>query len=219
MSTIKIKWLWLLLPLFSVSFAQGDDNLLMQYNRGQDLDGFYRKWNFDLHARILYGKMKEDYSVYKTSYSSGIYIQYKFSKTIAINSGGDYFSLRYQYNLANNQSYDQLTYLSIPLSIRVFPSRKLLFETGLFYNYLLKAQNNQIVDLKNQSKNYPEEVFKNTFGWLLGAQYNAWKRLDVSLQYRFSKKASNLYSLQKNNFEAFMLGIHFFVLNPKKKPK
>ena len=219
MTELKIKWFCFLLLLFSAGFAQGDDNLLMQYNQGPDLDAFYRKWNFDLHTRMLYGNATEDYSFYKISYSAGFYIQYKLSKTFAFNSGADYFNLRYQYNLVNNQSYDQLTYLSIPMTIRVFPSRKLLFETGLLYNYLLKAINSEIIDPRNLSNDYPDGVFKNAFGWVFGAQYNVWKRFDLSLQYRFSKRASDHSLLQKNNFEAFLLGIHFFVLNPKKKPK
>lgn len=219
MSAPRIKYIWLFLPLFTVCFAQGDDNLLLQYNKGADLDGFYHKWNFDLHTHIVYGSTKEDYRLHKIRYSAGAYIQYKFSKTLAINSGTDHFNLSYQYNLRNNKSYDQLSYLSIPLTLRVFPSRKLLFETGLLYNHLLKAKNTEIVDLRNQSKLYPLGVFKNAFGWLFAVQYNVWKRLDVSLQYRFFKKSNYSLSDQKNNFDAIMFGFHFFVLNPKKKPQ
>jgi hypothetical protein len=219
MSVLKIKWFWLLLPMFSLSFAQGDANLLLQYNRGPDLDGFYRKWNLDLHLHTVYGNMREDYTVRKISFSAGTYIQYKFSKTFALNSGVDYFNLSYQYNLTKNQSYDQLTYLSFPLTIRVFPSRKLHFETGLLYNRLQRAQNTEIVDLKNRSYEYPSGVIQNAFGWVFATQYNVWKRFDVSLQYRFFKKSTNSLSLQMNNFNAFLLGVHFFVLNPKKKPK
>jgi hypothetical protein len=219
MSALRTIWIWILLFIFSVGFAQGDANLLLQYNRGADLDGFYRKWNVDLHTHLVYGNTREDYSLYKIRYSAGTYLQYKFSKTFALNSGVDYFNLSYQYNLRNNQSYDRLAYLSIPLTLRVFPSRKLFFEMGLLFNRLLQAKNTEIVDLRNQSKLYPEGVFKNTFGWLFATQYNVWKRFDVSIQYRFFKKPTNPLSNQKNNFKAFMLGVHFFVLNPKKKPK
>ena len=219
MTVLRIKWFWLLLPWFSVGFAQGDANLLLQYNRGPDLDAFYRMWNFDLHAHIIYGNMRENYTVRKITYSVGTYIQFKFSKTFALNSGADYFNLSYQYNLRKNQTYDQLTYLSIPLTLRVFPSRKIHFETGLLYNRLLSAQNTKIVDLKNRSNEYPQGVFKNAFGWLFASQYNVWKRVDVSLQYRFLKKETVPLSDQKNNFDAFLLGVHFYVLNPKKKPK
>ncbi|MGA0373851.1 MAG: hypothetical protein ACO3MA_04180 [Flavobacteriaceae bacterium] len=207
------------MPLFFVSFAQGDANLLLQYNKGPDLDAFYRKWNFDLHTHVVYGNTLEEYTIGKINFSLGTNIQYKFSKTFALNSGVDYFKLSYQYNLLENQSYDKLTYLSFPLTVRVFPSRKLHFETGLLYNFILSAKNTGIVDLKNQSHKYPEGVFKNVFGWLFTSQYNVWKRFDVSLQYRFFKKATNPISNQKNNFDAFLLGIHFFVLNPKKKSK
>ena len=219
MTDLKIKWSLFLLPLFSVGFAQGDANLLLQYNQGPDLDGFYRKWNLDLHLHTIYGDMREDYTVRKISFSGGAYIQYKFSKTFALNSGVDYFNLSYQYSLTKNKSYDQLTYLSFPLTIRVFPSRKLHFESGLLYNHLLRAQNTQIVDLKNQSYEYPLGVIQNAFGWIFTAQYNVWNRFDVSLQYRFFKKSDNPLNQQINNFDAFLLGLHFFLLNPKKKPK
>ena len=218
MSALKFKSFWLLLPLFSMGFAQGDANLLLQYNRGPDLDAFYRKWNFDLHTHMVYGNMREDYTVRKINFSAGTNIQYKFSKTFALNSGVDYFNLSYQYSLSQNQSYDQLTYLSFPLTLRVFPSKKLHFETGLLYNRQLRAQNTVVVDLKNQSHEYPSGVFKNAFGWLFATQYNVWKRFDVSLQYRFFKKETDPLSDQKNNFDSFLLGIHFLVLNPKKNP-
>ncbi len=214
----RIKWFCLIFPFFLSGLAQGDANLLLQYNKGPDLDAFYRKWNFDLHSHMVYGNMRGNYTDRKISFSSGTYIQYKFSKTFALNSGLDYFKLSYQYSLRKNQSYDQLTYLSFPLSLRVFPSRKLHFETGLFYNLILRAHNTEIVDLKNQSNEYPQEVFKNNFAWFFATQYNVWKRFDVSLQYRFFKKATDPLSDQKNNFDAFILGVHFFVLNPKKKP-
>lgn len=206
------------MPLFAVGFAQGDANLLMQYNKGPDLDGFYRKWNFDLHLHGVYGNSRQENSIYKISYSAGVYIQHKFSKTLALNSGLDYFNLNYQYDLPSNQTQDQLTYLSIPLTLRVFPSRKLHFETGLLYNHLLNAQNTEIVDLRNQSTTYPQGRFKNTFGWLFAAQYNVWKKFALSAQYRFYKKASDPLSAQKNNFKAFLIGVHFFILDPKKKP-
>lgn len=218
MYAIRIKWFWLLLPLFSSAIAQGDANLLLQYNKGPDLDGFYRKWNFDLHTHMVYGNTIKDYTVGKINFSTGTYVQYKLSKTFALNSGIDFFRLSYQYDLPYNQTYDILTYLSFPLTLRVFPSRKLHFETGLLYNHLLNAQNTEIVDLKNRSKEYTSEIFKNALGWLFATQYNVWKRFDVSLQYRFFKKASDPLKDQINNFNTFLLGVHFFVLNPKIKP-
>ena len=81
MPELKIKCFGLLILLFSEVFAQGDDNLLLQYNQGPDLDAFYRKWNFDLHAHINYGNMRENYTVRKINYSIGSNIQFKLSKT------------------------------------------------------------------------------------------------------------------------------------------
>ena len=95
------------------------------------------------------------------------------------------------------------------------------FRVFLLYNKIHSAQNTQIVDLKIYNKisnEYSSEVFKNNFGWLFASQYNIWKRFDVSLQYRFLKKETDPLRDQKNNFDAILFGIHFFVLNPKIKP-
>ena len=59
-------------------------------------------------------------------------------------------------------------------------------------------------------------MFKNVFGWLFATQYNVWKRFDLS-SIPFFKKSPNPISDQKNNFDVFLLGIHFFVFNPNKK--
>ena len=91
------NWFFLFCSLLSMGFAQGDDNLLMQYNKGPDLDAFYRKWNVDLHTQLVYGNVKEDSRAFKIDYAAGAYLQYKFSKTFALITGADYFNLRYQY--------------------------------------------------------------------------------------------------------------------------
>ena len=69
---------------------------------------------------------------FKIKFSAGTNIQYKFSKTFALNSGVDYFNLSYQYNLTQNQFYDQLTYLSFPLTLRVFPSKNSTLRQAYF---------------------------------------------------------------------------------------
>jgi hypothetical protein len=217
--TSKKSKIWILIHFFSIGFSQGDANLLLQYNKGPDLDGFYRKWNIDLHSQIVYGHAMEDYSRANFSNAVGAYLQFKLSKTFALNWGIDYLKIKYQYNSSNNKSFDQISYLSFPLSIRVFPSRRLFFETGLLYNQVLSAKNSEIVDLKNVSKYYPSGVFKNNFGWLLGTQYDLWKRINISIQYRIMRRESDPHGLQRNNFESLLFGFHFFILNPQKKPK
>ena len=67
-------------------FSQGDDLLLLQYNKGPDPDGFYKKWNFDIHYLTVFMKVKGKYSSPSLSYGFGTSAQYKFSKTFGIRS-------------------------------------------------------------------------------------------------------------------------------------
>ena len=83
--------------------------------------------------------------------------------------------MNYQYNLKGNSTHDQIDYLNFPLAIRVFPTQRTLFETGLLYHHLIKAKNTEIVDLGQKSNSYPDNIFKNAFGWLLPVHYNIWK--------------------------------------------
>tara|TARA_B100000287_G_scaffold82759_4_gene75466 strand:- start:1086 stop:1730 length:645 start_codon:yes stop_codon:yes gene_type:complete len=198
-------------------FSQGDDLLLLQYNKGPDPDGFYKKWNFDIHYLTVFMKVKGKYSSPSLSYGFGTSAQYKFSKTFGIRSGVSYFNIKYKYDLSDNKSSDKISYLTIPITARVSPSRKLMFETGFIYNHLLRAENSEIQDPSTGSFNYQEGIFKDVLGMVVASQYNPWKRLNVSLQYRFLKKASKPSVIQKNNFTGFLLGLHFFIFDPMKK--
>ena len=111
MWNLKIKFCFFLFYLTVFVYSQGDDNLLMQYNQGPDLDAFYRKWNFDLHSQLVYGSMSSNNSIPKISFSFGSVFQFKFSKTFGISSGVELFNLNYQYNLNSNQSIDKISYL------------------------------------------------------------------------------------------------------------
>lgn len=201
-----------------VILAQGDANLLLQYNKGPDLDSFYRTWNFDFQAFVVRVNLNEDYSNPGITYAMGSNVQYKFSKTVGLTSGIGFFNIYYQYELSNNTSTDKLSYLTLPLTVRISPSRNLILETGAIYHFLLKAKNSGIVNLRDKSNVYEDGVFKNSIGWLFSFQYNVWKRLNISVQYRFIKKYSDGFSIQKNNFSGLLFGVHCFVFNPKKKP-
>ena len=215
---MKNLLLFIFFFLSGLIYAQGDDLLLLQYNKGPDPDGFYRKWNYDLHFLTTLMNAKGKYSNPALTYGFGSSVQYKFSKTFGIRSGASYFNIKYIYTSSDNESTDKITYLAIPITARVSPSRKLIFETGFLYNLLLGAQNSEVQDISTGSFNYAEGIFKNTFGMVIASQYNPWKRLNVSLQYRFLKKASKPSAIQKNNFAGLLLGLHFFIFDPMKKP-
>ena len=119
MSLKTVKWITVFSFIFDLTFAQGDENLLLQYRKGPDIT-IYRKWNFDLHLRGVKISPNGDYTTSKIGYVLGGNIQYRFSKTIGISSGIGLLSVNYQYNLKDNSTHDQIDYLSFPLTVRVF---------------------------------------------------------------------------------------------------
>lgn len=213
----KHKWFLFMLIVFNWTFGQGDGNLLLQYRKGGDMSGMFRKWNFDLHLHGVYMKATGDYSSPKFGYAFGGGLQHKISKTFAVSSGLDFFTLSYQYKLSDNNSLDRIYYFSIPMTIRAFPSSSLFFEMGPLYHHMITAKNSEVVNLSQKSKTYPEGTFKNAFGWLFAIQYNIWRRFGLSFQYRFFKRPSDPGQIQKNNFDGYLLGIHYKILNPHKK--
>ena len=157
---MKKKILFVFFLLSGFIYSQGDDLLLLQYNKGPDPDGFYRKWNYDIHFLTTLMNAKGKYSNPALSLGFGSSVQYKFSKTFGIRSGASFLNIRYKYTLSGNDSTDKITYLTIPITARVFPSRKLIFETGFLYNLLLSAENSEVQDITNGSFNYEDGIFK-----------------------------------------------------------
>ncbi len=100
----------------------------------------------------------------------------------------------------------------------LYTSRKcnLLFVTT--YNRLQQAINSAIVDVANNSKQYPEGRFQNAFGALLGINFQ-WKgQLSVGVRYRYIKKDTSLLQLQSNTFSGVSLGLFYTLKNPFVKP-
>ena len=203
----------------SVLFAQGDDNLLLQYRRGPNLDGFYHRWNATLSMQGHWINTDRDYTKAGISVGGGIGVQYNFSKSFGLETGIHWLPIHYSYTLENNGTRDRIRYWEVPLLGRLSPSRKWTFLFGPTYNRLQSAKNTAIVDVSNNSTVYPEGRFQNAFGALLGLNFQ-WKGyLAVGVRYRYIKKDSPLLQLQSNNFSGFSLGLFYTLKNPFTKPK
>ena len=212
----RVLWIFIFLNISNFAYTQGDANLLLQYQKGPDINR-YRKWNFDINFKAVNIGPEGDAAIPKIGYAFGGNIQYKYSKSIGFSTGVGFLSVNYQYDLKENRTYDNISYLSFPLAIRVFPTERTHFETGLLYHYVIEAKNSEIVNQKELTKNYNDNIFKNVFGWLFAVQYNIWKKFHLSLEYRFFKNSTLTNNLQKNNFNGFLLGIHFLILSPNRK--
>ena len=202
----------------SVLFAQGDDNLLLQYRRGPNPDGFYHRWNTTLGVQGNWMNTDSDFTKAGISVGGGVGIQRNFSKSFGLETGLHWLPIHYSYTLEDNNTKDRLQYWEISLLGRLSPSRKWTLLFGPTYNRLQQAINSAIVDVTNNSNQYPEGRFQNAFGALLGINFQ-WKgQLSVGVRYRYIKKDTSLLQLQSNTFSGVSLGLFYTLKNPFVKP-
>ena len=213
--------LYLALILCSfLSFSQGNKNLYKQYRTGPDPDGFYHIWNYSLHGGLNLINSDQNYTKSRMGKVVGFEVQKLESKTFGFSAGIEFNEIRYQYNGFLENSTDNLNWLSFPLSLRLYPSRKLLFEVGVKYHYFLNAKNSILKNSVTGSFQYPKESFENIFGTFIAIQYQIWKRLNIGVQYQYLKgRKRNPSEIQPNIFNGLTIKFSAFINNPMKRPE
>lgn len=201
------------------SFSQGNINLYKQYRAGPDPDNFYHSLNYSLYTSLNGINSDQNYTKTQVGKGFGFVVQNLRSKTFGFSTGIEFNEIRYKYDGFLEDSSDSINYLSFPLSIRLYPTRKFFFEAGLKYHYFLNAKNSSIINSISRSLVYPDGYFNNTFGTFIAIQYQVWKRLNIGLQYQYlSGKKTNLSGIQPNIFNGLTIQIGGFMKNPFKRP-
>ncbi len=202
--------------LFStISRAQGSGLLIQQYGKSNVDEIGSRKWNFDAHLLLNRFNTTDRETKGKISLGAGGSVRYNFRKSYGLRTGFDIQSINYVYDLANDNSKDQLLFLSIPLTGRLYPARRVTLELGLVYNFLLQSKGDPPTNLEEFPVVYPDDTFSNSFGVLAAAHYTFWKRFSASLQYQFQKNNTNPVQRETNGFAGLMLGVHYTFLTAK----
>ena len=111
-------------------FAQGDANLLLQYNRGPTNESLYHPWNVVVQGIGVRMNTHLPYTRPRLSWGLGVLVQHKFSKTVGFVTGATYLNIHYRYQKQNLDSKDFLGYWRIPLALRVSPNKRFVLELG-----------------------------------------------------------------------------------------
>ena len=200
------------------SRAQGSGLLIQQYGKSNVDEIGLRKWNFDAHLFLNRFNTTDRETKGKISRSAGGSVRYNFKKSYGLRTGIDIHSINYAYNLANDTSKDQLLFLSIPMTGRLYPAKRVTLELGLVYNFLLQSKGDPPTNLEEFPVAYLDDTFSNSFGVLAAAHYTFWKRFSASLQYQFQKNNTNPVQRETNGFAGLMLGVHYTFLTNKIPP-
>ena len=225
----------ILLGLFSIGLwspllhAQGDDNLLLQYNKGPTFESLYHPWNVELHFLGVRMNTPLNFTRPRLTWGAGLLVQYKFNKTLGLATGGFYTNIHYRYQRADLTSKDFLAFWRIPLLLQFSPNNRVQLSLGPTFNLLQHAYNSEIVRFIEESKppftfvyashDYAQGHFKNTFGLMAAASYRIWKGFALRVEYIHMKKTDDPFTIQSNTFRGVNLGLQWFFLNPSKHNK
>ena len=112
--------------------------LILQYNKGPALDGAYSRWS--IYAGIDVNRINTDQKKTTPKLILGGFIQmvFRISKTVAFVSGINYSPVKYSYQVKNSLVQDRISYFSIPLGIRLHPSKKTSIGLGSNFNVFNK---------------------------------------------------------------------------------
>lgn len=217
---IRLYFFLILIFKISFSYSQGDKNLYKQYRTGPDPDNFFHKWNYSLSGKLNFMNSDQDYTKIGMGKGLGAVVQRLSSKSFGFSLGIEFNEINYKYEGYFNDSKDNLEYLSVPFSIRLYPNRKLFIEAGIKYHYLLSAKNSQNINPLDNSNNYLDGLFNNSIGPFIGFEYQVWKRLCVGIHYQYLKSTKkNQIEIYPNIFNGVSLKIGTFLKNPYNRPK
>ena len=193
----------------SLAFAQGGDLLMQQYSRGPGLGNSYSKWSLYGGAEI--NRINTDLSTTSPTITLGglVHVEYRFSQTVGLLSGVNYTPISYTYPLSDSLGKDRLKYISIPLFLRVHPTKKVSLSMGAQYNHFQKGEKIVSWEDTKMSARYEEAIFSNSFGFIVQAGYHFWQQFYGYVNYRWVKKTSPLIQKQTNNTKGVQLGLTY----------
>ena len=207
-------------------YAQGDDNLLLQYNRGPTFESLYHPWNIEFHFVGIRMNTPLDFTRPRLTWGAGLLIQHKLDKTLGLSTGSFYKNIHYRYQKEDLDSKDFLAYWRIPLLLQFSPNDRVQLSLGPTYNLLHHAYNSEVIRLIKESRppflfvyetnDYAIGHFKNTFGVLAAVSYRFWNGFALRLEYAHMKKTDDPFTIQSNTFRGINLGLQWFYLNPSK---
>ena len=206
-----MKYFLIILFLFFSNFilSQSGELLIQQYNKGPSLDNYYSKLEIYIGGDI-FRMNKNEKTKPVINFGGNIEVVYNLSRTFGIKTGIYYFPVKYFYK--ENEAYkDLIKYLSIPIGLKLSPTKKSKFSMGINYNNLKKA----IFYNGNIKGEYNLNDYENTFGFFIGYEYIIWKVIGINIKYKFSKENNVNELIKPEKYKGIMLTIKLKTFSSK----
>ena len=206
-----MKKLFIITFLFNSNFlfSQSGELLLQQYNKGPGLDNYYSKLEIFLGSDIFLMN-KNEKTTPIINFGGNFEAEFNISKTFGIKTGLYYFPVKYFYK--NNENLkDLIKYLTIPIGIKLSPTKKSKFSMGINYNIIKEA----IFFNGNIKGEYNINEYKNNIGFFIGYEYLFWKMISLNIKYKFSKENSIDKLIKKEKYKGLMLSLKLKIFKSK----
>ena len=191
--------------------------LILQYNKGPALDKAYSRWS--IYAGINVNRINTDQKKTTPKLILGGFIQMEFrmSRTVGFLSGTNFSPVKYSYQVKNSLVQDRISYFSIPLGIRLHPTKKTSIGLGSHFNALNKAEFIRFKENSESYEAYSKGVFKNSFGGFVQLGYQFYKRFVIYANFRWASRSSPAVQIQTNNTSGIQLSLIYPIFSSQIK--
>ena len=200
-----------------LTFAQGENLLIQQYNKGPALADVYSRWTIYLGSRLNYLNTDLEGTNPILSFGGLTEVQLNISKTFGFIIGLGNTAISYKYDYLNSFAKDRLDYFVLPIGVRLNPTKKVSFSFGAIYNFFNKGENKLSENDVMLKKEYEKLDFENSFGGFTQIGFYFLKNFYGFINYRWATKYNSPLAKKSNNNNGFQLGLAYKIWSSKIK--
>ena len=211
------KWIFFYVLTSFLTFAQGENLLIQQYNKGPALDDVYSRWSIFVGGRLNYLNTDLERTSPTLSLGGLTEMHFNISKTFGFLIGFGNTTISYKYDYQNSFVKDRLNYFVLPIGVRLNPTKKVSISFGAIHNLFNKGENQVTENDVVVKKEYEKLDFENSFGGFTQIGFYFLKNFYSYINYRWATKYNSPLDEKSNNNNGFQLGLAYKIWSSRIK--
>ena len=200
-----------------LTFAQGENLLIQQYNKGPALDDVYSRWSIFVSGRLNYLNTDLERTSPTLTLGGLTEMHFNISKTFGFLIGFGNTTISYKYDYQNSFVKDRLNYFVLPIGVRLNPTKKVSISFGAIHNLFNKGENQVTENGVVVKKEYEKLDFENSFGGFIQIGFYFLKNFYSYINYRWATKYNSPLDEKSNNNNGFQLGLAYKIWSSRIK--
>ena len=200
-----------------LTFAQGENLLIQQYNKGPALDDVYSRWSIFVSGRLNYLNTDLERTSPTLSLGGLTEMHFNISKTFGFLIGFGNTTISYKYDYQNSFVNDRLNYFVLPIGVRLNPTKKVSISFGAIHNLFNKGENQVTENDVVVKKEYEKLDFENSFGGFTQIGFYFLIIFYSYFNYRWATKYNSPLDEKSNSNNGFQLGLAYKIWSSRIK--